>query len=144
MTPLQPDSRMATDQRPSKGDESPWMGLYTAPHEAQAAIPPAACLRPGGARRRRVRASGEVTRVDVTSRKPVGTSGYEKIVGIAHFAVDPKDPHNRVIADIDKAPVNAAGQVEFSGDIVILRPLDAADPTAWRSSTSSIAAGRRS
>jgi Alpha/beta hydrolase domain len=69
-------------------------------------------------------ASGEVTRVDVTSRKPVGSSGYEKIVGTAHFAVNPKDPHNRVVADIDKAPVNAAGLVEFSGDIVILRPLD--------------------
>ena len=71
-------------------------------------------------------AYGEVTRVDVTSRKPVGTSGYEKIVGTAHFAVNPKDPHNRVIADIDKAPVNASGLVEFSGDVVILRPLDAA------------------
>ena len=70
-------------------------------------------------------ASGEVTRVDVTSRKAIGTSGYEKIVGTAHFAVNPKDPHNRVIADIDKAPVNAAGLVEFSGDVVILRPLDA-------------------
>ena len=69
-------------------------------------------------------ASGEVTRVDVTSRKAVGSSGYEKIVGTAHFAVNPKDPHNRVVADIDKAPVNAAGLVEFSGDIVILRPLD--------------------
>jgi alpha/beta hydrolase family protein len=71
-------------------------------------------------------ASGEVTRVDVTSRKAIGTSGYEKIVGTAHFAVNPKDPHNRVIADIDKAPVNGNGQVEFSGDVVILRPLDAA------------------
>jgi hypothetical protein len=71
-------------------------------------------------------AYGEVTKVDVTSRKAVGTSGYEKIVGTAHFAVNPKDPHNRVIADIDKAPVNASGLVEFSGDVVILRPLDAA------------------
>jgi hypothetical protein len=70
-------------------------------------------------------AFGEVTRVDVTSRKPVGTSGYEKIIGVAHFAVNPKDPHNRVIADIDKAPVNANGLVEFSGDVVILRQLDA-------------------
>jgi len=70
-------------------------------------------------------AYGEVTRIDVTSRKPVGTSGYEKIVGVAHFAVNPKDPHNKVIADIDKAPVNANGLVEFSGDVVILRPLDA-------------------
>ena len=29
-----------------------------------------------------------------------------------------------MIADIDKAPVNAAGKVEFSGDICILRPLN--------------------
>ena len=71
-------------------------------------------------------AYGEVTKIDVTSRTPVGSSGYEKIVGTAHFAVNPKDPHNRVIADIDKAPVNASGLVEFSGDVVILRPLDAA------------------
>src|SRR5262245_61074131 len=70
-------------------------------------------------------ASGEVTRVDVISRTPVGSSGYEKIVGTAHFAVNPKDPHNKVIADIDKAPLNAAGLVEFSGDVVILRPLNA-------------------
>jgi hypothetical protein len=71
-------------------------------------------------------AGAEVTRVDVTSRAVVGASGYEKIVGTAHFSVDPKDPHNRVIADIDKAPLNAAGRVEFSGDVCILRPLDAA------------------
>jgi hypothetical protein len=70
-------------------------------------------------------AYGEVTRIDVTSRKPVGTSGYEKIVGVAHFAVNPKDPHNKVVADIDKAPANANGLVEFSGDVVILRPIDA-------------------
>lgn len=66
----------------------------------------------------------EVKRVDVTSRVDLGTSGYEKIVGTAHFAVDPKDPRNRAIVDIDKAPVNAAGLVEFSGDICILRPKD--------------------
>src|SRR5438132_13376563 len=70
-------------------------------------------------------AFGEVTRVDVTSRTAIGTSGYEKIVGIARFALNPKDPRNRVIADIDKAPVNGEGLVEFSGDICILRPLEA-------------------
>ncbi len=65
-----------------------------------------------------------MTRVEVTTRAPLGQTGYEKIVGIAHFAVDPRDPRNAVIADIDKAPVNAAGKVEFSGDICILRPLN--------------------
>ena len=71
-------------------------------------------------------ARGEVTKVDVTSRVTIGASGYEKIVGVVHFRVDPRDPHNRVIADIDKAPVNANGLVEFSGDLCVLRPVDAA------------------
>ena len=33
--------------------------------------------------------NGEVTRVDIAKRTDVGTSGYEKIVGTIHFAVDP-------------------------------------------------------
>jgi hypothetical protein len=70
-------------------------------------------------------ADAEVTRVDVRTRADIGSSGFEKIVGIAHFEVDPKDPHNRVIADIDKAPVNAAGRVEFTSDLYIIRPKDA-------------------
>ena len=68
------------------------------------------------------RASAEVTRVDVAKRADVGASGYEKLVGVVHLSVDPKDPHNRVIADIDTAPVNAAGRVEFSTDFYVLRP----------------------
>src|SRR4051812_17423029 len=72
------------------------------------------------------RATAEVTRVEVKERAAIGASGYEKIVGIAHFAVDPKDPRNKVIADIDKAPVNAAGKVEFTADLYILRPIDPA------------------
>jgi hypothetical protein len=72
------------------------------------------------------RARAEVTRVDVKTRSEIGSSGVEKIVGTAHFEVDPKDPRNGVIADIDKAPVNAAGRVEFSADFYALRPKDAA------------------
>lgn len=68
----------------------------------------------------------DVVRFDITSRAPVGTSGYEKIVGIAHFAVNPRAPGNAVIADVDKAPVNLDGKVEFSSDVYILRPLDPA------------------
>ena len=67
-------------------------------------------------------AHADVTRVDVARRADVGSSGYEKIVGTIHFAIDPADPHNRVVADLDKAPVNAAGRVEFSSDLYILRP----------------------
>lgn len=71
-------------------------------------------------------AGAEVTRVEIKTRTDIGATGYEKIIGTAHFAVDPRDPHNRVIADIDKAPVNAEGRVEFSSDIYIVRPKDAA------------------
>ena len=70
-------------------------------------------------------AHAEVTKVDVTSRADVGNSGYEKIVGVAHFDVDPTDPHNKVVVDLDKAARNAAGHVEFSADIYILKPKDA-------------------
>ena len=71
-------------------------------------------------------ARADVVRFDITSRAPIGSSGYEKIVGIAHFAVNPRAPGNAVIADVDKAPVNLDGKVEFSSDVYILRPLDAA------------------
>jgi len=67
-------------------------------------------------------ARAEVARVDVAKRADVGTSGYEKIVGTIHFTVDPKLPRNRLVADLDKAPTNAAGLVEFSSDLYILRP----------------------
>ena len=73
----------------------------------------------------------EVTRVEITSRqdvvggKPFGTVGaYEKLTGKVYFAVVPENPHNRIVADIDKAPRNAQGKVEFSADLFILKPKD--------------------
>jgi hypothetical protein len=67
-------------------------------------------------------ARAEVTRVEIATRADVGISGYEKIIGTIHFAVDPKAARNRVVVDLDKAPVNANGLVEFSSDLYILRP----------------------
>jgi hypothetical protein len=67
-------------------------------------------------------ARAEVTRVEISKRADVGSSGYERIVGTIHFAVDPKAPRNRAVVDLDNAPVNAAGLVEFSSDLYILRP----------------------
>jgi Alpha/beta hydrolase domain len=67
----------------------------------------------------------EVTRVDVATRVDLGASGYEKIVGTVHFAVDPQFAGNRVIVDLDRAPRNAAGRVEFSADLYLLKPKDA-------------------
>ena len=49
---------------------------------------------------------------------------YEKLVGRATGEVDPRDPGNALIADIALAPRNAKGQVEYSTDVFILRPVD--------------------
>jgi hypothetical protein len=74
-------------------------------------------------------ASAEVTRVEVASRTDAG-SGYEQVAGRLHFAVDPKNPRNAVIADIDKAPRNAKGLVEFVADFALQRPISGGNGAA--------------
>jgi hypothetical protein len=70
----------------------------------------------------------EVTeRSDVLEGKTFGAAGpYERIVAKAYFAVDPKLPANRIITDIDRAPRNANGMVEFSSDLYLIKPRDSA------------------
>ena len=80
----------------------------------------------GGVLGRATPAGAEVTRVDVIRRADVGHSGYEKIVGTIHFAIDPADPHNAVLADIEKVTPGADHRVAFSADLYILRPKDPA------------------
>ena len=58
---------------------------------------------------------------------PFGDAGaYERVIGRAKGEVDPRDPANKNIALIDKAPLNANGTVEYATDIFILRPKDPA------------------
>jgi hypothetical protein len=38
--------------------------------------------------------------------------------------IDPADPHNAIITDVDFAPRNARGKLEYETDIMILRPVD--------------------
>jgi hypothetical protein len=78
-------------------------------------------------------AHAAVVRVDVVDRSEVGKSGYEQIVGKLHFEIDPKLTGNAIIADLDLAPVNAAGRVSFSSDLRILKPKDAShsNGAAW-------------
>ena len=54
------------------------------------------------------------------------TGPYEKLAGVARFALDPKHPRNRDIVDLSLAPRNAAGLVEFEADVYILAPKDPA------------------
>lgn len=66
-----------------------------------------------------------VSRTDVQDGKPFGAAGaYEKIIGRVYFAVDPANAHNRRIVDLEKAPRNAHGEVEFSADLYLLKPKD--------------------
>jgi hypothetical protein len=79
-------------------------------------------------------ARAEVTRFEVVSvQRPAlegarfGAAGtYEKIVGRVTVALDPADRRNAPIADLALAPRNAAGQVETTADVTILRPTDPA------------------
>jgi Alpha/beta hydrolase domain len=65
-----------------------------------------------------------VTRVEITQRADVPSTNYEQITGKIYFAADPKLAANKIIVDIDRAPRNAKGLVEYSADLVVMRPKD--------------------
>src|SRR6516225_1766326 len=72
-------------------------------------------------------------RFEITSRVPYAgarrfgaVGAYEQVDGTAHFAVDPIHPANTCICDLELAPRNAAGLVEFASDLSVVLPLDAA------------------
>jgi len=74
----------------------------------------------------------EVSRVEVISRRDIaagrsfGPGGpYEQITSRLYFLIDPSNKRNQIIADLDKATKNAAGKIELSTDLVILKPRDA-------------------
>lgn len=70
-----------------------------------------------------------LTRLEITSREPLAdgmefgkTGPYEKLRGTAFFELDPRDPRNAVVFDLDNALRNSRGMVEFSADMYILKP----------------------
>ena len=77
--------------------------------------------------------SAEVTSVTITSRSVVAdgrtfgsTGSYERLLGRIEFALDPGDPHNIGIVDLNHARRDADGRVRFSSDLYVLRPTDPA------------------
>ncbi len=75
--------------------------------------------------------SAEVVRIEVESRTDLaggmsfGLAGaYEKLVGKIYFSVDPGNSANRIITDIEFAPLNADGRVEFHSDFFLIKPKD--------------------
>lgn len=77
-------------------------------------------------------AEARITRIEITSvesptfeGREFGSVGqYEKLRGRAWGEIDPTDPRNAIITDVELAPRNANGKVEYSMDIYILKPID--------------------
>lgn len=76
-------------------------------------------------------ASARVTHMTITATESPTYGGasfsagqYERIEGTITGEVDPNDPQNAVIVDIEHAPRNANGTVGYSADFQILRPVD--------------------
>jgi len=78
-------------------------------------------------------AEAALVRLSIEHREPFaggvewGSAGaYERLTGTAYFEVDPSDPLNAIIVDLDNAPRNARGRVEFTTPFFILKPVDVA------------------
>ena len=73
----------------------------------------------------------EITKIVIDKREPFAagnefgvTGAYEKLIGKAYGEVDPKKHHNKNIVNLRKAPLNGRSRVEYSMDILILKPVD--------------------
>ncbi len=77
-------------------------------------------------------AAARITRIEITGRQSPAFGGtsfgsvgrYEKLTGRIEGEVDPADPLDAGITDIALAPRNARGRVEYSANIMIIRPVD--------------------
>src|SRR5438552_4556462 len=74
--------------------------------------------------------SARLTRLVITQTVPLaggvawGSTGpYERLTGTAYFGVDSNHPRNAVIVDVDNAPRNSHGMVEFSKQFMIVKPV---------------------
>jgi len=76
-------------------------------------------------------AQARVTKIEILKTEPAfsgatfGVVGaYEHLVGRVTGELDPADPANSLIQDINLAPRDARGMVEYSTDIELLKPAD--------------------
>ena len=77
-------------------------------------------------------AEARVTRIVIEQKqtpayegKSFGAIGqYEILTGRAFGELDPKDPHNAIITDIQLAPRNARGMVEYVATFMLVKPVD--------------------
>ena len=80
-----------------------------------------------------VNVQAKLVKLEISKREVIadgmsfGAAGpYEKLTGRAWFEVDPILDRNKTVFDLDRAPLNAKGRVEFSADMVILKPVEMA------------------
>ena len=73
--------------------------------------------------------SAEVTKIvvessgDLPGNAAYGLAGaYEKLAGKIYYEIDSGDPANQIVVDVENAPLNDAGMVEFSADFFLLKP----------------------
>jgi hypothetical protein len=75
-----------------------------------------------------VQADARVTRIiiDATTSSSPSVDGvaYQTMTGRAFGELDPRDPHDKLITDIDIAPKNANGMVEYISTFTITAPTD--------------------
>jgi len=84
-------------------------------------------------------APGRVRRIEITGMErpcfggeQFGDAGaYERLSGRALCEIDPMHRLNRGIVNLARAPRNAAGMVEYSVDVCVLRPVDVARGNGW-------------
>ena len=102
------------------------------PYFAIAALPIILTASRAGADEAPTPKSG-ITEIRITSTQPAfggatfGTVGaYEILSGKAFGAIDPESPANSGLTYLNYAPRNADGLIDYSMDLVILRPVNAA------------------
>ena len=78
-------------------------------------------------------ADAAVTRIEVvkvervepsTPASPRAMPVYERLTGKFYGELDPADPKNALITDIQLAPRNARGKVEYVGTFTLMKPVD--------------------
>src|SRR5438093_7748655 len=67
-----------------------------------------------------------ITRLVVERSQPAGPDGYQQLTGHAYGELDPKLPLNAIITDLEFAPRNARGMVEYAATFTIIAPSDMA------------------
>jgi hypothetical protein len=65
-----------------------------------------------------------ITRLVVERTETFADDGYKKLTGHAYGELDPKLPLNAIITDLEFAPRNARGMVEYAATFTIIQPMD--------------------